>query len=81
MLPILHTGYPLKSANTRNLPFNVQKVYGLKYLEMRDMHYLQLAIFKEHICRSRGYNFRFIGQASVSEILKQIILKSLYDQT
>lgn len=69
------TGYKRIARNTRNLPFDLPV-----YLEMRDMQYLQLAIFKEHICRSRGYNFRFIGQASVSEILKQIILKSLYDQ-
>lgn len=31
--------------------------------------YLQLAILNEQICLSSGYNLRFIGHASVSEIL------------
>ena len=33
-------------------------------------NYLQLAILSEHVCRSMGYSFKFIGQASVREILK-----------
>lgn len=32
------------------------------------LSYLQLAIRSEQTCRSRGYSFRFIGQANVSEI-------------
>lgn len=35
--------------------------------------HLQLAIRKEHTCRSSGYSFRFIGHDSVSEILKHKI--------
>ena len=32
---------------------------------------LQLATLNEHFCLSRGYNFRFMGQANVNETLKQ----------
>lgn len=31
--------------------------------------YLQEIMSREHICRSNGYNFRFIGQDNVNEIL------------
>ena len=38
--------------------------------------YLQLAILISHSCRSRGYNFRSIGHASVNDILKWKIKKN-----
>lgn len=33
--------------------------------------YLQLAMRSEQTCRSRGYSFRFMGQESVKDILRQ----------
>lgn len=38
-------------------------------LDMICHHHLQLIMSREHICRSSGYNFKFIGQESVNEIL------------
>ena len=38
---------------------------------IRGLLYLQLAILSEHVCRSIGQSFNFIGQANVSDILKQ----------
>lgn len=35
------------------------------------LEYLQLAIRSEQICLSRGYNFKFMGHDSVSDILKE----------
>lgn len=37
--------------------------------DLTTMQHLQLAILNEHVCLSSGYNLRFIGHASVSEIL------------
>ena len=42
--------------------------------------YLQLAILISHSCRSRGYNFRSIGHASVNDILKWKI-KKIFDSS
>lgn len=48
----------------------VSKISDVKAGTIVYIWYLQLAIRSEQTCRSKGYNFKFIGHDNVKDILQ-----------